>query len=160
MRTATMVAVLVASCGGSSAPVALPSHQVHRRGNCPPEREDGSYDLDAEQARNRRGVTATRFGDTITTQKQPIQVCGLAGELTWLLRMTCADGSRPWGNDLDQAHAARTDSAMENLLSCDKPVELYIAPCPERSYEIYLDTYQCGPDEEFWRTVKLREPAP
>jgi hypothetical protein len=36
---------------------------VHRRGNCPPERDDGSYDLDADKARMRRGASDHRFGD-------------------------------------------------------------------------------------------------
>lgn len=156
---AVLSLVLVANCGGGTTSTTPKQHTVHRRGDCLPEREDGSYHLDAAQAGARRGASDRRFGDTVTTQRAPIQACGLHGVLTWLTRVTCAGGSKPWGEDFNQAHAGRKGSAMENLLSCDKPVDLYIAPCPERAYEIFLDMYHCGPHEELWRSVDLGAPT-
>jgi len=155
MRTSLGLALLVA-CGGSGGPPAAKPHHVRQRGSCPPERDDGSYDLDAAKAHARRGEIDHRFADTTSTWQAPIQVCGLYGELTWLTRMTCADGSRPWGDDIDKAHGARKDSAMDIAPSCKKPIELYIAPCPEHPYDIYLDIYQCGPGEELWREVDFK----
>jgi hypothetical protein len=112
-------------------------------------RDDGAFVLTQEGALQRRGMSDRSFTDTQSTLDTPIQVCGVGGELAWLTRMTCADGSRPWGKDVDKAHAARLGSKAsagrcpETALMIDH----YVAPCPEKSYDVYMDMYECGPDE-------------
>lgn len=114
-------------------------------------RDDGSYELTSEDALRRRGLGDRLFGDTASSTDEPIHVCGLLGETQWLTRLTCADGSRPWGRDLEKAHAARRGSLMGKT-RCDgipAVIDHYVAPCPEKQYDVYMDMYQCGPNEQF-----------
>jgi hypothetical protein len=101
----------------------------------------------------RRGLGDRLFSDTVSTLEKPIEVCGLRGELQWLTRATCADGSRPWGRDMRKAHEARSGSSS-GAARCGDPfgpmVDLYEVPCPEKRYEVYIDMYECGPGESFW----------
>ncbi|MBA3392497.1 MAG: hypothetical protein H0T89_07635 [Deltaproteobacteria bacterium] len=124
--------------------------------NCK-KRPDGSYDLSSEDVLLRRGLGDRVFGDTISTVDSPIQVCGLMGEVKYLTRLTCADGSRPWPKDLDKAHAAR-QAAETGTSRCGelfgKPVDRYKVPCPEKTYEVFIDMYECGPGEELWDGVR------
>lgn len=113
-------------------------------------RPDGSFDLTAEDMLARRGLGDRVFGETPSTVQSPIQVCGLRGQLEWLTRLTCADGSRPWGKDFQKAHNARTGSTM-GYPRCPgdigNMVDHYKAPCPEKQYDVYIDLYECGPGE-------------
>ena len=135
-------------CGSSSrAPASVTAPALHRRGQCPLERTDGAYHIELAQKSHRRGEGDAKFSATPTTPATPIQLCGLRSELEWLTRVTCDDGSRPWGKDLDRAHGARRGSHVPEITDpCTKPTDLYIAPCPEREYWIYLDIYHCAPD--------------
>jgi hypothetical protein len=121
-----------------------------------PMRDDNARDLTAEQAAARRGLNDKLFTDTASTVDEPIEVCGLMGEVEWLTRMTCADGSRPWGTDFDRAHDARRGSTMRNAPGpCGMmPVDVYAVPCPEKSYEVYMDLYMCGPGEDLSRGMR------
>lgn len=159
MRCLLVLAVL-ASCGPSSTTKSEPSTppKLVRRGNCPPEREDGAYHVELADKKLRRGQLDKKFSNTPTSPTSPIQLCGLRSELEWLVRMTCDDGSRPWGSDLDKAHGARQGSHVPEIKDmCTKPTDLYIAPCPEREYWIYLDIYHCVPGEILYRDVKLTD---
>jgi hypothetical protein len=146
---ALVLLAIAVGCGGSTSSTKN-HHQIVRRGNCPAEREDGAYDLDAAQVAARRGTHDKTFADTPSTQATPLQVCGLHGELAYLTRVTCADGSRPW-TTAKAAHAGRKGAAMTPGVGCARPVDAYVAPCTERAYEVFFDMYQCGPGEELWR---------
>ncbi|MEJ7600554.1 MAG: hypothetical protein WKG01_21790 [Kofleriaceae bacterium] len=155
-----LLVLALAACGGSGTPTktSVTAPKLQRRGQCPLERADGAYHIETTQKALRRGERDTKFSATPTTPTTPIQLCGLRSELEWLTRVTCDDGSRPWGNDLDRAHGARQGSHVPEITDpCTKPTNLYIAPCKEREYWIYLDIYHCAPDEQLYRDVKLSE---
>jgi hypothetical protein len=115
----------------------------------------GPFELTGEQALRRRGLGDRLFSDTASSADAPIEVCGPYGELTWLLRMTCADGSKPWGKDERKAHAARSGSqpGKGRCGSSGPMIDLYEAPCPEKRYAIYMDMYECGPGEDMMRGI-------
>jgi hypothetical protein len=111
------------------------------------------YQVSPEEARARHGANAVRFSDAPSSLSAPIEVCGLKGELTWLTRVTCNDGTLPWGKDVERAHSARTGSKQpQSLHRCPKetmPLDVYAVPCPEHTYEVYMDMYECAPWETF-----------
>ena len=39
------------------------------------------------------------------------------------------------------------------------PVILYSVPCPERTYDVAIDIYECGPDEKLFDGVDFRNLA-
>jgi hypothetical protein len=115
-------------------------------------RRDGSIKLSGEDMLRRRGLGDRVFGETPSSPDEPIEVCGVRGETRWLTLLTCADGSRPWGRDLEKAHSARTGS-QPGTSKCDGEVMMidhYVVPCPERKYDVYMNMYHCGPDEPLW----------
>jgi hypothetical protein len=95
--------------------------------------------LTAEQAARRHGANAVHFADAPSSMEQPIEVCMVGGEQAWLVRVTCADGSR--------AAAPRTGSRGAGGL-CRSIIDHYEAKCPEQTYEVFMDMYMCGPGEE------------
>ena len=147
---------LAESCDEVAATFRLAtSDLVESTPDCP-RRKDGSFDLSGEQMLQRRGLGDRTFTDTPSTATTPIQVCGLEGELRYLTRLVCADGSKPWGNDMQKAHKARNGSTMAKSPWCAKdevgmPVDIYEVPCPEKKYEVFIDMYSCGPGEQLRR---------
>jgi hypothetical protein len=119
------------------------------------QRDDGSFALNAEDVLRKRGLGDRWFSETVSSVAAPIEVCGTYGELSWLLRATCADGSKPWGQDALKAHAARRGSRA-GMPRCGGPgpmIDLYEVPCPEKRYAVYMDMYECGPGEDLRRTM-------
>lgn len=112
-------------------------------------RDDNSRALTAEQADARRGAKDTHFADTTSSAAEPIEVCGVKGELEWLTHVQCADGSHPFGDDKQRAHGARIGSTMgPSTGACGAaPLDKYAVTCPEKSYEVYMNMYMCGPGE-------------
>ena len=113
----------------------------------------GPFELSGEDMLKRRGLGDRSFADTQSSPDAPIQVCGVRGELTWLMNATCADGSRPFGRDVAKAHGARQGSST-GMRSCGAttepvPVDHYTVPCPEKQYDVFMDMYECGPGEQF-----------
>jgi len=110
------------------------------------------FSLSPDEARSRRGADAIRFSDTPSSLAAPIEVCGVTGELTWLTRVACKDGTLPWGKDFTRAHDARAGSKSQKLHRCpqeEMSLDVYRVPCPEQTYEVYMDMYECGPGENF-----------
>jgi len=93
----------------------------------------------------RRGAGAKTFGEVASSQSQPIEVCGVKGELEWLVSTACADGSNPYHGDKDAAHSSRTGSTGTGG-RCNAILDVYEAKCPEKTYEVYMDMYVCPRD--------------
>lgn len=105
----------------------------------------GAVTLTAAQATGRYGHGSTRFDQVITSKERAVEVCGPSGQLDWLFATSCADGSHPFA-DRATAHAARRGS-MGAGGRCGSVIDLYAVPCPEKTYEVYMDMYMCGPGE-------------
>jgi hypothetical protein len=151
-----LVALLLsAGCGASSpkfgqmraagAPVSGDPAAL----NCGDRKDDKGILVSDERARARRGYDDQRFSDRATTADRPIEVCGYAQQLSWLTAMHCDDGSRPWGDDVHAAHAARRGSLHPEDLdtSCLMPIDAYQVTCPEKTYTVFINLYVCPSNE-------------
>jgi hypothetical protein len=99
-------------------------------------------------ASNRRWmIDETDVADVKSSKERPVDVCGVTGELEWLMRLTCSDGSHPYP-DMTTAHESRTGNVGPGG-RCGKIIDLYVVPCPDKQYEVYMDMYQCLPGETF-----------
>lgn len=95
----------------------------------------------------RTGEGVTALAEVSTSMERPVEVCGLSGELGWLMAARCADGSAPF-DDPAVAHAARVGSTGGGG-RCGSILDLYVVPCPEGGHEVYMDMYVCGQGEPF-----------
>ena len=92
--------------------------------------------------RVRKGAGMTTFREAASTKDEPIQVCRIAAEKSWLLGLRCDDGSAPFGDSGAAAHAARVGNVGPGG-RCGAIIDLYEVPCPEGTYSIYIDAYYC-----------------
>jgi hypothetical protein len=170
MRLLLPLALAALGCGGSSPPPAsspAPANDAPTGPDAPPsasepppsdqpswadtsvcsQRSDqfGPVALTGPQATGRYGHGSTRFDQVMTSKQRPVEVCGPAGELDWLFATACADGSHPFA-DRAAAHAARKGSVGGGG-RCGSIIDDYAVPCPEKTYEVFLDMYMCGPGE-------------
>ena len=88
------------------------------------------------------GVDVASFSAVKTTMEQPIEVCGVQGELTWLTTVKCNDGSNPY-KSREAAHEARAGS-MGAGGRCGDIIDMYEVACPEGTYQVYMDMYACN----------------
>ena len=152
MRRLLLVALI--GCGGSSPKPQPTLENANKLPDTPPpspglskevcgQRPDqfGPIKLNGEQVPLRRGEKATKFAELSTTKDEPIEVCSPTGENKWLQRVTCNDGSAGQGIN-------RKGNVGPGGL-CHTIIDLYVATCPEKTYEIYMDMYMCGPTENF-----------
>lgn len=95
---------------------------------------------------SRYGASAERYSEVPTSKERPLEVCGIPASGEALTRLTCDDGSRPFGDDAGAAAAARNGS-MGSGGRCGAIIDLYTVPCPEGRYAVYVDAYFCGPAE-------------
>jgi hypothetical protein len=94
----------------------------------------------------RRGAGAARYSTVTTSKDEPIEVCGIPAQMDWLMAATCDDGSQPF-RSRDHAHAARVKNVGPGG-RCNSIVDLYAVPCPEGTYDVYIDAYVCPlPDQ-------------
>ena len=158
MRVTLPCLLLVAACGGSSpqpttpakptsppVPVAPVEDPKAACANHPD--EYGPYMLTAEQAATRYGLAATKFTDAPTTKDKAIEVCGIPAQQAWLMKTSCADGSKAFANR-GQIPGSRRGNVGEGG-RCGAIIDLYIAKCPEAAYEVHIDMYMCGPGDQF-----------
>lgn len=89
----------------------------------------------------RKGAGLARYSQAQTTKDEPVEVCGIPAQMEWLLGLTCDDGSRPF-TSYDHAHAARAGNVGPGG-RCGSIVDLYEVPCPEGTYQIFIDAYVC-----------------
>src|SRR5262245_59647768 len=170
MRMRLLVLVAITACGGTSpAPASspAPANEAPTGPDAPPppstepssdkpswtdtsvcsQRSDqfGPITLTAEQATGRYTHGSLRFDQVITSKERAVEVCGPAGELDWLFATSCADGSHPFA-DRASAHSARRGSVGGGG-RCGSIIDDYAVPCPEKTYDIFMDMYMCGPGE-------------
>ena len=107
----------------------------------------GPFELDAAQAKQRYGLGAHSYAMAPTTKEHAIEVCGVTASLAWLMTATC-DNGKPAFRDMGDAHDSRSGS-VGNGGRCGAIIDLYVAKCPEREYQIFIDMYMCGPGDKF-----------
>ena len=105
----------------------------------------GPVRLSAAQAEARYAQGHRDLTTLETSKAQPVEVCGVPAQLTWLTAAQCADGSNPFA-DSRAAHASR-DGNVGAGGRCGTIIDLYKVPCPEQTYDVYMDAYHCGPGE-------------
>lgn len=152
----TAVLVVVTACGGAtpapqtptsvaSSPDAAPAAEATELPEdvCDNRNADGYGEivLTSAQLGLRRGEQARTFADIAASQERPIEVCGPDGELEWLRRVTCVDGSNPFPTPVD-ARDARTGNVGPGG-RCGSIIDLYEVRCPEATYDIHMDMYWC-----------------
>jgi hypothetical protein len=119
--------------------------------DCPvsptPLSQGGPLRLTAEQSQERWGQNVSRLDQVATSRQVPIEVCGVAGQMRWLLNVTCPNGTAPFAT-ADDAHRARVGNAGRGG-RCGAIIDLYRVSCSDETYDIFLDLYHCGPSEEF-----------
>ncbi|HUJ61817.1 MAG TPA: hypothetical protein VLX92_25105 [Kofleriaceae bacterium] len=120
--------------------------RVQRDAAPPPPRacgEEGTapISVDAAAWSARRGGDARRFADVTTTVEQPVEVCGIDGEVDWMTRVTCNDGSNPYGSPA-VANQSR-DGWVGRGGRCNSILDRYTVRCPEAAYQVYVDRYVC-----------------
>jgi hypothetical protein len=95
-----------------------------------------SADFEASYGRNDR-----RFSDSPSSRARPIEVCGMPAELEYLTRVTCDDGSRPFGSRMaaDQSRVGNVGAGGR----CNRIIDRYAVRCPEKAYDVYIDAYRC-----------------
>jgi hypothetical protein len=56
---------------------------------------------------------------------------------------------------MKKAHQARSGATTGKGLCPGEvmgmPVDMYSVPCPEKTYEVFVNMYMCGPGAELWR---------
>lgn len=92
--------------------------------------------------------TETQVASVLSSQNRPVEVCGVGGELAWLVKLTCPDGSSPFAST-QIAHNARIGNTGAGG-RCGTIIDLYSVPCPGQAYEVYMDMYHCPPEESFY----------
>jgi hypothetical protein len=100
-----------------------------------------------DQGNMRWQINATSVADAPNSKTRPVEVCGVGGELAWLMQVTCPDGTHPF-SDPTSAHNARVGNVGPGG-RCEKIIDLYIVPCSGSQYEVYMDMYHCTPSESF-----------
>jgi hypothetical protein len=159
MRVILPCLLLLAACGGSSPqatttpapptpaePIAAPVEDPKAACANHPD-EYGPYMLTAEQAASRYGLAATKFTDAPTTKDKAIEVCGIPAQQAWLMNTTCADGSKAFASRAEVPGSRRGNVGEGGR--CGAIIDLYIAKCPEKQYEVHIDMYMCGPGDQF-----------
>ncbi len=94
------------------------------------------------RAHLRRHWTETDLRRVVTSKRQPVEVCGVVGQIRWLLAATCPDGSHPF-HDPVQAHNARVGSVGRGGRCGTSIIDLYRVPCPGKVFFVYMDLYAC-----------------
>lgn len=89
----------------------------------------------------RTGAEVTQFAEAVSSKAQPIETCGVSAGLDWLVRATCNDGSQPIANHED-AEKSRTGNVGPGG-RCNSVIDLYRISCPEKTYDVYVDSYVC-----------------
>jgi hypothetical protein len=109
----------------------------------------GPIIVTATQYARRHAATATRYSAVASTKEQPAEVCGIGAGVELLLSLTCDDGTNPFGGDFSKAHSSRAGNVGSGG-RCGSIVDKYVVPCPEATYDIYIDSYICADAAAFF----------
>jgi hypothetical protein len=118
-------------------------------GKNPGEFSLGGVQVSPQQYLARTGAGVKVFSSLTTTKERPLEECGIPGVLNRLVALRCDDGSNPFGGDGRRAHASRRGNVGPGG-RCDSIIDLYIVPCPEKTYEVYADSYICPEGTSAW----------
>ncbi|HEY3352239.1 MAG TPA: hypothetical protein VGQ83_03255 [Polyangia bacterium] len=133
---------------GSAAPVvAAPADDLSQPLPCPVDPSTlgyGHVTWPAGSEAQRWGHGVTQVAAARTSKARPIEVCQVRGQLQWLMRLSCPDGTRPYP-DPRTAHRSRAGNVGPGG-RCGRIVDRYVVPCPDRTYEVFMDLYHCTPD--------------
>jgi len=139
-----LLPLLLVILGCKKTPPAPP---VAATGDC--DRPEGMFGPVVIADRSQRyGANITALASAQTSKAQPIEVCGVPEQLQWLTSARCADGSVPFSSPGD-AHAARSGSVGEGG-RCGSIIDLYLVPCPEETYNVFMDLYVCAPGQSLY----------
>lgn len=159
MRVTLPCLLFLAACGGASPQAATPESTASAPAEPVAPTEDpkaacanhpdelGPFQLTAEQATARYGATAAKFTDAPTTKDKAIEVCGIPAQQAWLMNTSCADGSKAFADRNQVAKSRRGNVGAGGR--CGAIIDVYVANCPERQYEVHVDMYMCGPGDQF-----------
>jgi hypothetical protein len=105
--------------------------------------EDGTGPVivDASTWAARNGADVKKFADAKSSEKEPIEVCGIESEVEWITRVKCNDGSNPYGTPA-KANESR-DSWVAKGGRCGSILDRYSVKCPEKTYQVFVDRYIC-----------------
>ncbi len=95
--------------------------------------------LPAAEWNKRNGAGVTKYANARSTKDLPIEMCGIREENTWLVSLTCNDGSHP----IMDAETARVGNVGTGG-RCGSIVDKYAVKCPEKTYDIFIDAYICS----------------
>jgi hypothetical protein len=98
-------------------------------------------EVDADTWDARRGADTKRFADIKTSVSEPVELCGIDGEVEWMGRVTCNDGSNPY--ESPAAINEGRDGWVENGGRCNSVLDRFTVRCPEAEYTIHIDRYVC-----------------
>ncbi len=130
---------------GRRAGRAVPRLAAARVGDyrCPPrEAPLGVVVWRAGRAHLRRYWAETDLQKVVTSKERPVEVCGVAGQIRWLLAATCPGGSHPFSGPIE-AHRARLGNVGPGGRCGTTIVDLYRVRCPSRTFLVYMDLYEC-----------------
>ena len=156
-------AALAAGCGGARPPAEDGASQVRPTAGptdsvdlatplpCPidPASLDPIFPVvrwSAADAPLRRGQGAERCSDVPSSKEVPLEACGARRSYEFIARLACDDGSLPLPG-LAEAQESRAGSLGPGG-RCGGIIDLYVVPCPEGEYQVFVDMYHCGPGEE------------
>lgn len=113
----------------------------------PDESDLGPIIWDTYNGNERWMFLENAISKVLNSKQRPVEVCGVKGELRYLVNLVCPDGKKPF-KDMKSAHSARAGSVGPGG-RCGKIIDLYIVPCSDKEYHIYMDMYHCTADESF-----------
>jgi hypothetical protein len=101
----------------------------------------GPVVVDASTWAARNGADVKKFAEVTSSAQKPVEVCGIEGEVEWITRVTCNDGSNPYGSQA-KANESR-DAYVAKGGRCGSILDRYTVKCPEKSYQVFVDRYIC-----------------
>jgi len=127
---------------GDSPPPTTTSAEVEPI-ECTRPEQFGPVVVSASQYAKRYASTANHFSEVNSTKEQPAEVCGISAGVELLATMTCDDGRNPFGGNRMQAHSSRAGNVGPGG-RCESIIDRYVVPCPEGTFDIYIDSYVCA----------------
>jgi hypothetical protein len=94
---------------------------------------------DAWRADMKRGIE--KFSAVVSSKEKPIELCGVKTSNYWMSSLVCDDGSHPLTNRSD-AEKSRVGNAGAGG-KCGSVIDKYRVRCPERAYDVYIDSFVC-----------------